>query len=1000
MDDFLASNGSFSLESLSSSHAMSCTPAAGDLPVDADLTLDITCTLDESLAPGEEWRIDLVVQADEPQTINNVADVRTGTATDPNPENNHAIVEHDVTALADLILNKTDDDASPNAGDTFVYTMEVFNSGPSSAVNAVLKDTLPMGLEVISIDEPAGASCATSETLAGQTALICQLGTIDAGDTRVVNVTVRVAADVSHGAQLSNMAMVGSDVYDPNNGDNIDREETLISAFAELHVEKTDNRETATAGEALVYEVSVENRGPSVAHGLGFRDLVPDGLTYVGYDIIGGSGMCTYDAVSDEVNCLLGDVPAGESRQVLLHFLVDPSLPAGIEIENQVRWYAATPFGMSPDSDVTDLSIVSTEQDMRIEKRPGAGVPVAGSDYSFIVEVWNGGPSTAHDVLIQDDLAAAGVEYRYATGAACTEAAGLVSCELGDMLPNTHRHVEIFIHIPADFDVQSDLVNAATLAWDADGDGELDSDTEDETSVAVEQRADLRITKYGKDDGEVEAGEILEYTVVVDNLGPSYADGAALKDILSSSGSFDVLSIESDREARCESVPAPDSGVNPFAVNPGPTGAATDVLRQYLLDCNLISSLEVLDADGTPVNPGRWILKMQVRAREMQDINNTATALSNAYDPDQGNNLARVEHAISASADLGLTKVDSADPVFAGWVYSYTLEVTNHGVSTAENVEIVDTLPLGLSLVAGGISVEGGPGSCGTTQNAIGNLVVRCLMGEIAPLERRRVILTVLVGDDFSDDKTIIYNQAVVTSDNFDPDNSNNIDAEDTTILTKFSLDITKQSDHDDVEDMFDDEQGFVIAGENLRYTINVVNGSPVVAENAIITDRLSQDLEFVSAQVAGGMGTCDFLMMERLVVCEVGDIAPGDMRMIEIIARVVDQPFACLIDQTIPNKATVKTDNGLANFTMINTRVKCQPDVYIDKVALNPHFIAGDKAYYRITFGNNGPWPASDVQVRDILPRGLTFHHCEGEDPASEGSLYGGGRNRHARKP
>ena len=48
----------------------------------------------------------------------------------------------------------------------------------------------------------------------------------------------------------------------------------------------------------------------------------------------------------------------------------------------------------------------------------------------------------------------------------------------------------------------------------------------------VLQKADLRIVKFGKEDGVVRAGDVLTYTVIVDNLGPSYANNVALKDVL------------------------------------------------------------------------------------------------------------------------------------------------------------------------------------------------------------------------------------------------------------------------------------------------------------------------------------------------------------------------------------------------------------------------------------------------------------------------------------
>ena len=207
--------------------------------------------------------------------------------------------------------------------------------------------------------------------------------------------------------------------------------------------------------------------------------------------------------------------------------------------------------------------------------------------------------------------------------------------------------------------------------------------------------SDLRITKYGKDEGEVQAGERVQYTVIVDNLGPSYAPGASIKDILSSSGEFTIENFASDRPRRARRT----------------TRRPARTRVEYRFDCTLDEPLETLAADGDP-NPGRWIVTYDLVANEQQDINNTATATSDALDPDESNNQAHVLHEITASADLEISKTDDTDPVVAGEALDYTIDVTNNGVSTAENVVVVDTLPLEVSidqhLAAGQRALRGG----------------------------------------------------------------------------------------------------------------------------------------------------------------------------------------------------------------------------------------------------------------------------------------------------
>jgi uncharacterized repeat protein (TIGR01451 family) len=53
--------------------------------------------------------------------------------------------------------------------------------------------------------------------------------------------------------------------------------------------------------------------------------------------------------------------------------------------------------------------------------------------------------------------------------------------------------------------------------------------------------------------------------------------------------------------------------------------------------------------------------------------------------------------AFVPSADLEIVKTDDVDPVLAGDPLSYTLAVHNHGPSTAASVEVIDTLPPGVT---------------------------------------------------------------------------------------------------------------------------------------------------------------------------------------------------------------------------------------------------------------------------------------------------------------
>ena len=79
--------------------------------------------------------------------------------------------------------------------------------------------------------------------------------------------------------------------------------------------------------------------------------------------------------------------------------------------------------------------------------------------------------------------------------------------------------------------------------------------------------------------------------------------------------------------------------------------------------------------------------------------------------PDPGPTTTDTEPtAVADSADLSITKTDSADPVIAGEDLTYTLVVTNDGPSDATNVVVTDDVPAGTSFVSadgGGLEAAG-----------------------------------------------------------------------------------------------------------------------------------------------------------------------------------------------------------------------------------------------------------------------------------------------------
>lgn len=89
--------------------------------------------------------------------------------------------------------------------------------------------------------------------------------------------------------------------------------------------------------------------------------------------------------------------------------------------------------------------------------------------------------------------------------------------------------------------------------------------------------------------------------------------------------------------------------------------------------------------------------------------------------------------------------------------------------------------------------------------------------------------------DVLPDTTGVIHNDATVSSDTLDNDNSDNRVTEDTTIQAVTDLVLTKVDDQDPIT-----------AGSELKYLVTLINNGPSTATNVILTDNLPPETSLV----------------------------------------------------------------------------------------------------------------------------------------------------------
>ncbi|MCD4747857.1 MAG: DUF11 domain-containing protein [Thermoanaerobaculales bacterium] len=143
----------------------------------------------------------------------------TATATDSSNNTSEFSPCFEVASEADLAIAKADSHDPAAPGHTLFYTIDVTNNGPDPATGVTVTDTLPAEVTFVSSMPPCSLSAPT---------LTCDLGELsNGGDAQI---TIEVIIDDTFEGTITNTAGVDANEPDPDTGNNIVDEHTLVSS--------------------------------------------------------------------------------------------------------------------------------------------------------------------------------------------------------------------------------------------------------------------------------------------------------------------------------------------------------------------------------------------------------------------------------------------------------------------------------------------------------------------------------------------------------------------------------------------------------------------------------------------------------------------------------------------------------------------------------------------------------------------------------------------------
>ena len=237
-----------------------------------------------------------------------------------------------------------------------------------------------------------------------------------------------------------------------------------------------------------------------------------------------------------------------------------------------------------------------------------------------------------------------------------------------------------------------------------------------------------------------------------------------------------------------------------------------------------------------------------------------------------------------ADADVAVAISDSPDPVPARSELAYTISVTNHGGSAATGVSLTANLPAGIPVT----STSASQGTC-----SLSSATLTCDLGALDTGETAAVTVTATPS---TAGETLVA-RASVTADQPDPTPGNDA-AEATTVVGPASADlaVTMSAAPDPVR-----------AGDELTYTVTVVNDGPSSANGVTLTDPLPAGTAFGS--VSASQGTCTFSKKTKVITCNLGTVANGANAVTTVVVKV-----RANAGTTVTNTASVRGADGDPN--------------------------------------------------------------------------------------
>ena len=775
---------------------------------------------------------------------------------------------------------------------------------------------------------------------------------------------------------------------------------------------------TYTIGEEATFPIIVtlpegETRDLQVV------DNIPAGLDYVSYSLVstaaGSSGLLSADFAGStlsptltapggsgvDVSFSFGDVTTtadGNDNNnsfliyITLRVLDIPQNSGGDTLDNIASLSFTNPNNGSTRTITDDpVTIELIEPVMQITKTFDPDQAAINETIEIDLVVSNVGTSPAYDVIIADpyptsifqSVAEVTTPGDFTFSSSTAGGFHTITYSGGPIEVGGTRTFTISATVGSVFAAGDTYENTATVtqATTIDGPNPYERDEPDvsDTDILTAISPDLVLTK---DDGQITAqpGEILVYTITVENVGLHDAEGVEITDLVPVATTFNAANSTVGWSC-ADGAPAGTSCT--FNIGALTSGAQTQVFFAVTVDNPALSTTTEIENEASVTDNGLYGIDPTPDNNSDNDID--------TLDADPAIEVFKT--------DTLLVDADSSGNPSAGDTLRYVINIENTGDQDAGNVVFNDTPDVNTTLVAGSVTTSQGTV---TTGNTAGDTDIAVALGEISgPTGTAQVTFNVTINDPLPVGTTYVENQAVISGSNFPDEPSDDPDYPDEDDPTITLLDgalIKILSDTNQAHTGGND----AAIGEIVEYalTLYVPPGQTRFSE---VTDTLTQGFAYVdclsitpaaglTTDLAGGfnatcasptvseqpIGSLEEVNQGRQVVYDLGNLTNSTGAAVPLVInyRAVVLNSANNVDGGLVRNAVVWDYEGGSLSASASAIDIVEPDMRIIKSANRTSAENGDTITFTLRIAHTGAsnTDAFNLEMTDSLPANLVY--------------------------